>query len=121
MGAHLAAPCPGGMACPIVGDDWCCFTVRVQRSRLHRLLKEGDAPYEDEKFTYLAFTREPARPAPARVLRHPQIAKARIGLSLCTADGLPERTVTKQERDAFRVARKLSAGDAFVPSGNGDE
>lgn len=39
LGALQAAPCPGSLLCPIAADDWCCFTARIQRSRLHRLLK----------------------------------------------------------------------------------
>ena len=57
-GAHIAAPCPAGAgACPMTGEDWCHFAVRVQRTQLHRALKGGDAPYEDEKFCYLAAMR----------------------------------------------------------------
>ena len=40
-GAHLAAPCPHERPCPMKQDDWCHFTCRVSRSRLHRMLKEG--------------------------------------------------------------------------------
>ena len=79
-GAHIAAPCPAGTgACPMTGEDWCHFAVRVQRTQLHRALKGGDAPYEDEKFCYLAAMRgEPENACMSRVLRHPQIAPGRI-------------------------------------------
>ena len=113
LGAHVAAPCPAGSkSCPMAGDDWCHFSVRVQRSRLHKALKGGEAPYEDEKFAYLALTREaPAAACEARVLRHPQIAPGRITLTLCEAGEKHQRVVTKKDA-LWKRARKLGAGDA---------
>ena len=114
QGAHVAAPCPGGgEACPMQGGDWCHFTVRVRRTRLHRQLKGGEAPFEDEKFAYLALTRTPPRaPCGARVLRHPQIAPGRIALTLCEAGERRERVVTKKD-PLWKRARKIGAGDAL--------
>ena len=95
------------------GEDWCHFTVRVQRTRLHRLLKGGEAPFEDEKFAYLVLTRTPAQsPCGARVLRHPQIAPGRIALTLCEEGEKRERVVTKKD-PLWKRARKLGAGDAI--------
>ena len=113
LGAQPAAPCACAGPCPIGGGDWCQFNARIQRSRLHRLLKGGDAPYEDEKFTYLAFVRQDSRPVRARVLRHPQIQKGRIGLTLCTESGVISRTVGKKEGELYRLARKCAAGDGL--------
>ena len=76
-------------------------------------MKEGDAPYEDEKFCYLALSRVPCTPAPARILRHPQKEAGHITLKLCTEAGITERTVTKKEGPLFKAARKAGAGDAF--------
>ena len=93
--------------------DWCHFAVRVQRTRLHKALKGGDAPFEDEKFCYLALTKErPKSVCEARVLRHPQIAPGRIGLTLCTAEGIVGKSVTKKDALWKRV-RKIGAGDAL--------
>ena len=52
-GAHILAPCSHHGLCPIKGEDWCHFSVRLSRSILHRTLKKGEIPYEDEKFSYL--------------------------------------------------------------------
>ena len=112
-GAHVAAPCPGDGPCPMPADDWCAFAVRVQRSRLHRLLKGGDAAFEDEKYFYMAFTRDPVSPAAARVLRHPQQQKGAVSLTLCEERGIERRTVTRREGALFRAARRCEAGDAF--------
>ena len=113
LGANLAAPCAHADACALGEDDWCHFTTRIARSRLHKLLKDGDAPFEDEKFSYLAFSREEAPRAEARILRHPKIEAGRIMLSLCTKAGIETRIVTKKDKDAFKKARKADCGDEF--------
>ena len=113
LGAHVAAPCPAGsVSCPMAGDDWCHFAVRVQRTKLHKALKGGDAPYEDEKFCYLALTREaPEAAFAARVLRHPLIAPGRITLTLCEGGEKKTCVVTKKD-PLWKRARKIGAGDA---------
>lgn len=113
-GAYIAAPCPAGTdACPMQGEDWCHFTVRVQRTKLHKQLKGGDAPYEDEKFAFLALVKTPpAAPCAGRVLRHPQIAPGRITLTLCEGGGIKNRVVTKKD-PLWKRARKIGAGDAI--------
>ena len=112
LGAYVAAPCPAGAGkCPMKGDDWCHFAVRVQRTKLHKLLKGGEAPYEDEKFAYTVFTREaPKNACAARVLRHPQIAPGRISLELCEGGKKTSRIVTKKD-PLWKRARKIGAGD----------
>lgn len=114
LGAHVAAPCPAGSKhCPMTEGDWCHFSVRVQRSRLHKALKGGEAPYEDEKYAYLALTREaPKAACTARVLRHPLIAPGRIVLTLCEAGEKRQRVVTKKDA-IWKRARKIGAGDTL--------
>ena len=114
LGAYVAAPCPAGTKeCPMAGEDWCHFTVRVQRTKLHKQLKGGDAPYEDEKFCFLALTKEPPKAAcAARVLRHPQIGPGRIALTLCENGSVQNRVVTKKD-PLWKRARKIGAGDAI--------
>ena len=114
LGAYVAAPCPAGCrVCPMAGEDWCHFAVRVQRTKLHKALKGGDAPYEDEKFCYLALTRTPlAAACAARVLRHPLIAPGRITLIVCEAGEKKTRVVTKKD-PLWKRARKIGAGDAL--------
>ena len=113
-GAAVCAPCPQITACPIAADDWCHFTCRVARTKLHKALKGGDVPYEDEKFSYLALTRLPFTPTQNRVLRHPQKEAGKITLTLCTPQGCSVRTVTKREKAAFTAARKADAGDSLT-------
>jgi ribosomal protein RSM22 (predicted rRNA methylase) len=112
-GAHLAAPCPHSAACPLAAPDWCHFSRRVARSRLHRLAKSGDVPWEDEKFIYLAASRTPAEAPAARVLAPPQAASGTVRLKLCQADGsAAEKLFTRREGAAFKAARRLDWGDA---------
>lgn len=111
--AHILAPCPHEGPCPISGQDWCHFTCRIQRNRLHRLAKGGQLPYEDEKYTYLALTREETNPYSARILRHPQIGKGHVKLSLCTKDGLKQATYSKRDGDIYKHARKSNCGDTI--------
>ena len=117
-GAHIAAPCPHAGECPVTGDDWCHFTCRVARSRLHKALKPGDAPYEDEKFTYLALTKAPVESARGRVVRHPQIEPGRITLRICGKDGLRDLTVRKKDGALFKWARKCACGDELPGEGD---
>ncbi|MDO0927963.1 small ribosomal subunit Rsm22 family protein [Streptomyces sp. TG1A-8] len=116
-GFRVAAPCPHSAACPLVpGTDWCHFSARVSRSSLHRQVKGGSLAYEDEKFSYVAATRLPAAPAPARVVRRPQIRKGQVLLDLCGADGrLRRTTVTKRHGVRYKAARDADWGDAWPP------
>lgn len=109
-GAHIIAPCPGAMPCPIVTPDWCHFAARVERSSLHRRIKHGELGYEDEKFSYIAAARQTVTPTPARIIRHPQIQPGLIVLETCTTSGLRTERVTKRDRDAFRKARRAVWG-----------
>lgn len=110
-GFSIAAPCPHSGECPLPADDWCHFSERVQRSALHKRLKGGDAPYEDEKFCFLAAERNPS-PCEARVLRKPIVQAGRITLALCTESGIETRIVTKSNPQ-FKKARKAEVGDSF--------
>ncbi|MEU6771554.1 small ribosomal subunit Rsm22 family protein [Streptomyces sp. NPDC046759] len=116
-GLHVVAPCPHSAACPIEpGRDWCHFSARVSRSSLHRQVKGGTLPYEDEKFSYVAATRLPAEPAASRVIRRPQIRKGQVLLDLCEADErLTRTTVTKRHGHLYKAARDADWGDAWPP------
>ncbi|TXS42566.1 small ribosomal subunit Rsm22 family protein [Streptomyces sp. OR43] len=116
-GLTVAAPCPHSDACPIEpGTDWCHFSARVSRSSLHRKVKGGSLPYEDEKFSYVVATRFAPRPVEARVTRRPQIRKGQVLLELCTRDeALRRATVTKRHGALYRAARDTDWGDAWPP------
>ncbi|PIS02502.1 MAG: hypothetical protein COT85_04870, partial [Chlamydiae bacterium CG10_big_fil_rev_8_21_14_0_10_42_34] len=93
LNAHLIAPCPHAAACPIQGSDWCHFSARVERTRLHRLLKEGSLGYEDEKFSYVIASKTPCAPFSSRIIRQPQKQSGFVRLSVCADSGkLEEKT-----------------------------
>ncbi len=116
-GAHVAAPCPHDDACPLTAPDWCHFAQRLPRSRDHKRLKDADAPFEDEKFSYVALSR--SRPAlrPTRVLAPPQLTKVEITAKLCTAHGLDAERIPRRDKPRYAQARRWRWGDAVSHNG----
>ena len=110
-GGYILSPCPHMDKCPIISPDWCHFSTRVSRSKLHKLLKGGDAPYEDEKYCYIAFSKKECRRCSNRILRHPQISSGHITLEVCSKDGLNTIIITKKDKELFKAARKVKTGD----------
>jgi ribosomal protein RSM22 (predicted rRNA methylase) len=86
----------------------------VERTSLHRKLKGGDLGYEDEKYSYVAVSREPVELSGSRVLRHPRHNPGLIELELCTAAGPRHERVTKRTREQFRAARKAFWGSRYL-------
>ncbi|WP_192256500.1 small ribosomal subunit Rsm22 family protein [Mesorhizobium silamurunense] len=114
-GAHVSAPCPHEAPCPIAPPDWCHFSRRVARSRLHRLAKDADVPWEDEKFIYLAASRHPAPARTARVIAPPKAGSGKVVLKLCRPDGSAgERLLSKRDGELFKAARRADWGDTLA-------
>jgi ribosomal protein RSM22 (predicted rRNA methylase) len=113
-GAHILAPCPHDAPCPLAAPDWCHFSRRVARSRLHRLAKEADVPWEDEKFIFVAASRVPAASRRPRVLAPPKSGSGKVRLKLCRPNGaVEERLFTKRDGAVFKSARRADWGDAL--------
>ena len=111
-GGNIIAPCPNIDKCPMPEDDWCHATCRVARTKIHKILKNGDVPYEDEKFSYIAVCRDDIeKESFARVLRHPKIESGKITLHVCSGNGIMEKVVTKKDKELFKLARKAGCGD----------
>lgn len=110
-GGHVVAPCPHDRACPLQSPDWCHFAQRVSRSRLHKQAKGADVPWEDEKFSYVAVSRNPlARPA-QRVIARPRKASGHVTLKLCRPDGTADSEVfSRREGVLFKRARRCDWG-----------
>jgi len=115
-GAHVIAPCPHDDACPLAKPDWCHFSQRLQRSRVHKQLKSAELPYEDEKFIYVALTREPVARRPSRVLAQPLTTKIAITAKLCTNEGVIAASAPRRDKQAYTKFRKLDWGDAVFDS-----
>ncbi len=117
-GVSILAPCPHQNACPMaVAGDWCHFAQRVERTSLHRRLKTGELGFEDEKFSYIVATRTEATPPEARLVRHPLKHSGHIQLTLCTAQGVKQETITKSQKERYRRARKAEWGDGWTIRG----
>jgi ribosomal protein RSM22 (predicted rRNA methylase) len=113
-GAHVLAPCPHDRQCPLVLPDWCHFSQRLARSRAHKQVKGADVPFEDERFSYVALTREPVFEHPSRVLAQPAIGKAGISARLCTPAGITLAKVPRRDNEAYAKARHWRWGDAVA-------
>lgn len=112
-GEYIVSPCSHSNKCDISRDDWCAFSCRVQRTKMHKLLKDGDAPYEDEKFSYIVFSKVHAKQALARILRHPIINKGYSEFKVCTKDGIKDIKLSKKNGDIYKISKKKSAGDSL--------
>jgi ribosomal protein RSM22 (predicted rRNA methylase) len=113
-GAHMLAPCPSETECPLLRPDWCHFAARVERSSLHRRIKDAELGYEDEKFSYVALAREPADLPRARIIRRPRQGPGIITLTVCEAGATKAVPVRKRERDQYRAARRAEWGDEWT-------
>jgi ribosomal protein RSM22 (predicted rRNA methylase) len=116
-GAHVVAPCPHAEKCPMAGTkDWCHISARVERTSLHRQIKGGTLGYEDEKFSYVAFSRKEYPLPQSRIVRHPFRASGHIRFELCVdGKGLRQGTVTRAQKAVYKDARKADWGDAWPP------
>ena len=112
--ANIIAPCAHNGKCAInPEEDWCSFYVRVARSGIHRQAKKGELGYEDEKFCYIAFSKEAVCTNENRILRHPQINSGYVKVKLCTQNGIEEKTYSKKDKELYKRVKKLDAGDTI--------
>jgi ribosomal protein RSM22 (predicted rRNA methylase) len=113
-GGHVIAPCPHAHDCPLQPPDWCHFARRVARSRLHRQAKNADVPWEDEKFSYVAVSRQPVPAIAARVIARPRKASGRVTLKLCRPDGSAgEQLYSRRDGALFRRASRSGWGSSL--------
>jgi ribosomal protein RSM22 (predicted rRNA methylase) len=122
-GARVIAPCPHEFACPMPANDWCHFSARIERTRLHRQLKEGSLGYEDEKYSYVVYAHPSVDlerlPIQGRILRHPLKGSGFVKMSVCEADGMiRERTITRSNKAQYRIARDAEWGDEVGVQGS---
>lgn len=113
LGGYIWAPCPHALACPLLKGDWCHFSVRVPRSSLHRQLKSADLGYEDEKFSYLIFGKEPIDFFQARVIRRPMQHSGHMELMTCQKEGIKKEIYSKKDKETYKLRKKLEWGDSF--------
>ncbi|WP_420966449.1 small ribosomal subunit Rsm22 family protein [Bradyrhizobium sp. B120] len=111
-GAHVVAPCPHDGSCPLVAPDWCHFSQRLQRSRAHKQVKGADAPFEDERFAYVALSHARVENRLSRVLAQPDVGKVEVAAKLCTPEGVAVARVPRRAKADYANARRWRWGDA---------
>ena len=114
-GAGILAPCPHREICPLAAaGDWCHFSQRVERTALHRHIKGGALAYEDEKFSYIVAAKDATSPTGGgRIVRHPQKHSGHVQLTLCTARGTEHRTISRSDKEKYKLARQAEWGDLW--------
>ena len=112
-GAKIIAPCPHEDECPLPENDWCQFTCRVQRSKIHKILKDGISPFEDEKYSYIAFSKINCKSADNRILRHPIINKGYSEYKVCSKNGIKNIKLSKKDGVVYKESKKKSSGDCL--------
>jgi len=132
----LVAPCSHSEACPMGSNSWCHFVQRVERTSLQLAAKPNSSQsFEDEKFTYFIFQKEPLdAPMPdnvgeyydednpifqkdwSRMVRHPMKKGGHVVLDACTPAGTLKRVIVSRAsgKQMFSEARKTSWGDGFL-------
>ena len=110
-GLHIVAPCTFQGICPLPDDDWCHSIVRMERTKLHKLLKDAELSYEDEKFSYIVISKEKCDNSGIRILRHPIIEKGKITLKVCHNGNIEKMVVTKKDKELFKNVKKKKCGD----------
>lgn len=112
-GGFVLAPCPHSNPCPLQPPDWCHFSVRLERSSLHRATKLATLPFEDEKFSYVILTKEKPTTSIPRIIRPPLRHPGHTILSLCTPTGIQNTTFSRSQKEPYKRARKSDWGDLF--------
>ena len=117
-GYEIIAPCTGfNGRCDIKKDDWCASSIRVQRTKIHKYLKDAEIGFEDEKFSYIAINvsenRLDSNNNFKRILRHPKIQNGRIEVKTCMQGEIQEEVITKKNKEKFKDLKKKNIGDIF--------
>jgi hypothetical protein len=110
-GAFLWAPCCHTKACPLEMDDWCHFSVRVDRSKEHKNLKNASRGFENEAYSYMLFSKLPKNAGFGRSVAAPRIHGGHIDLKICTKNAeIITPTVGKSAQD-YKTLKKSGWGD----------
>ena len=113
-GAEIAAPCPHSGSCPILAPDWCHFSQRLPRSRDHMRAKGARLPFEDEKFSYVAATRDILLKNPeGRIIDRPKAGKLGMQFRLCGEMEISERQILRRDKLSYRALKHRKWGDTL--------
>jgi ribosomal protein RSM22 (predicted rRNA methylase) len=110
-GGHILLPCPHSLTCP---SQWCHFSQRLPRTKLHKSIKSASLGYEDEKYTYLVASKSENTIPNSRIVSTPQKHSGHLEITLCTSNGtLETKTFTKSKCPDFKEIKKKEWGDDF--------
>lgn len=112
-GGFVIAPCPHQGKCPLGEGDWCHFAQRVERSSAHRKAKDAELNYEDEKYSYVIFSKEKRESSGSRVIRRPEKFSGYVKLVLCSDNGIENKIISRKQKEVYRAARKANWGSLF--------
>lgn len=118
---QIVAPCPQNGVCPAEkGEFWCHFSIRLERRGLHKMVKDADIGYEDEKFSWIYVSKDPmALPsAPYRLHSFPRRKNRHIALDVCDTRGKRQEIFLNRRITPANIrsaARRLNWGDAWDP------
>jgi ribosomal protein RSM22 (predicted rRNA methylase) len=112
----IHAPCFHAKSCPKRGVGWCHFSVRLERSRVHRQIKGGSLGYEDEKYCFIIASKKRVENKFFTILDAPKVEKHRIRMNLCTPDGQKVFECKANNRELFKSLKKKGWGE-MVSSG----
>jgi len=115
QGAYCVAPCPHDHACPMAKDDWCHFSTRLERSQIHKSIKQGSIGYEDEKFSYVILSKRPLKEKYERILKKPLKRSGHIVFDLCNEKGYERKTISQKEKQIYKQVKKKKWGQMIAP------
>ena len=110
LGVNILAPCMCDECA--LKDDYCQFFARVERSSMHKMVKDATLSYEDEKYFYLLISKkENLNLDKKRVIRRPVIKTNLVGLVLCSKNGVEKHDFSKKNKENFKLAKKSKIND----------
>ena len=112
QGFHVIAPCPHSVKCPIQAPDWCHFSCRLPRTRMHKLIKDAALGYEDEKFSYVIASKS-GKSCRERIVREPLHRSGHSRFVLCSQTGMLHEEVISRKNPEYQVAKKAGWGDSI--------
>lgn len=81
-------PC-AQMGCDLKKGDWCHFSVRLPRTKLHTQLKKAKLSYEDEKFCYVIFSKRRSDFVDnSTIIKNPIKRSGHTIFDICSKDGV---------------------------------
>jgi ribosomal protein RSM22 (predicted rRNA methylase) len=114
QGLYVVAPCPHSEKCPMKEPRWCHFSQRLPRTTLHKSLKDATLGFEDEKFSYMIFSKQAYVKEGFRVIHTPVKRSGFIELEVCsTSQGIFTQKVSKKQKEFFNKVKKTNWGSFY--------